>query len=251
MKWNEIKANELRGKSGIYKFAAGGHIYVGSSKNLYGRITEHKADLINQKHANPFFQKVFNKYGRDNFEIEILEYCLPDERIEKESAWIKELNADINLTDPLTHKLSPESIEKLKASEKKGRSEGKYKTKYDKCTIECYDYFGDKIKTFQNKEEAAKELNTTIKIIEQLASGYKKGMSRYGIRLRYSISEVPVQKFDVNPQYLGKYYDFYYLDDNKKEQFAFHDVRDLYPFIAEQLRNKKSQITIIPKLKTL
>lgn len=41
------------------------------------------------------------------------------------------------------------------------------------------------------------------------------------------IAEVPVQKFEINPQYIGKHFDFYYLDDNKNEQFAFSNVKDV------------------------
>jgi hypothetical protein len=96
-----------------------------------------------------------------------------------------------------------------------------------------------------------KKLNMTKNQIQSLAGGYKKGVSARGIRLRYSDSSVPVQKFEINPQYLGKYYDFYYIDDEGNEQLAFHDVKDLYSFMANQLIKKKSSITIYPKLKTL
>lgn len=247
----EISSKELKGKSGVYKLSAGGHIYIGSSKNLYYRLIEHRRDLLNNAHFNGFLQNVFNKYGKDNLMVEIVEFCAPEDRISRESFWIKELHADMNATDPVTHELSEESKQKLSKSILKGREEGKYLTCYDLNEIECYDYFGDYIKSFKNKEEAAKELNMNKKTIQYLAGGYRKGASQHGIRLRYSDSKVPPLKFTVNPQYLGKYYNFYYINDEGKEELAFHDVRDLYPFMASQLMAKKDKITLIPKLKTL
>ena len=46
----KISSKELKNKSGIYKLISGKHTYVGSSKNLYSRLTEHKSDLINNQH---------------------------------------------------------------------------------------------------------------------------------------------------------------------------------------------------------
>ena len=45
LRFYTLSSKELNNKSGIYKFSAGGHIYIGSSKNLYARLAEHRADL--------------------------------------------------------------------------------------------------------------------------------------------------------------------------------------------------------------
>lgn len=50
---NKIPDN-WENKSGIYKLSAGGHIYIGSSKNLRQRLLEHRLDLLDNKHTNPF-----------------------------------------------------------------------------------------------------------------------------------------------------------------------------------------------------
>ena len=247
----ELSSKDLSKKSGVYKLSAGGHVYIGSSKNLYARLREHKNDLRYNKHANSFLQSVFNKFGPENLLVEIIEFCKPEDRISRESYWIKQLNADMNMTDPETHVLSELSKKKLSDSIKNGRLLGKYKTKYDFSAIERYDYFGDYVCTYQTIEEAMSALNMTKQQIRDLAGGYRKGVTSKGVRLRYSESKVPVQKFDINPQYLGKYYDFYYINDDGIEEIAFHDVRDLYPFMAKQLLKKKNSITIYPKLKTL
>lgn len=79
-----LSSKELMNKSGIYKLSAGGHVYIGSSKNLYARLTEHKTDLYNKKHSNLFLQSVSNKYGVENIRVDIIEYCDPKDRITRE-----------------------------------------------------------------------------------------------------------------------------------------------------------------------
>ena len=83
--FNDLNFKKLSNKSGIYKLSAGGHIYIGSSKNLYQRLCEHKNDLIKHKHSNNFLQKVFDKEGIQNFKIDIIEFCDYKIRIERES----------------------------------------------------------------------------------------------------------------------------------------------------------------------
>lgn len=249
MNFYELSFKELGNKSGVYKLSVANHIYVGSSKSLYHRLIEHRRDLSKDEHPNQFLQNVCNKYGIANINIEILEYCTPEDRIVNEAKWIKKLNADLNFKDPQTNKLSEYSKQKLSKSIKEGRLAGKYKTKFDLHEVECYDYFGDYVCTFIDKTDAAEKLNIDTKTVHRLASGYKKGVTINGIRLRYSDSTVPVQSFEINTQYLGKHYNFYYKDENGNEQIAFTSIKDIYPFLAKQLVQKKESITIYPKLK--
>lgn len=244
----KISSKELKNKSGIYKLISGKHIYVGSSKNLYSRLTEHKSDLINKRHINPFLQNVFNKYGIDKFKIEILEFCLPEIRIKKEKEWINKIKPDMNLKDPVTNKLSEESLKKLSKSIKSGRLNGKYKTKFDLCEIEQYDYLGNFVCKYKNKLDASQQLNLSKRIIQSLASGYKKGKNKNGIRLRYVDSNVPIQKFEINIQYIGKYCDFYYIDAQGNEKLAFTHIKDCWKFFGQHAF--ENEIKIIPKLKS-
>lgn len=135
----------------------------------------------------------------------------------------------MNLQDPLTKKFTKQStIDKISKNTKKAFNEGRGKRRYDKNPIECYDYFGNYIESFENKEIAAKSLGVNKHQIEHAAGGYKKGVTIRGKRLRYSDSRVPVQNFDVNPQFLGRYFDFYYLDENNEEKRAFSGIKDFY-----------------------
>lgn len=245
----ELSSKELGNKSGVYKLSVAQHVYVGSSKNLYFRLIEHRRDLSKNEHPNQFLQNACNKYGIENISVNILEYCAPEDRIVNEAKWIKQLNSDLNFQDPITNELSDISKQKLSKSVREGRLAGKYKTKFDLHEVECYDYFGDYVCTFIDKADAAEKLNIDTKTVHRLASGYKKGVTINGIRLRYSDSVVPIQSFEVNPQYLGKHYNFYYKDENGNEQVAFTSIKDIYPFLAKQLMQKKESITIYPKLK--
>lgn len=84
LRFYNLSSKELSGKSGIYKLSAGGHIYIGSSKNLYSRLAEHRADLRENRHTNEFLQRVYNKNGIENMTVDILEYCDPDLRLDRE-----------------------------------------------------------------------------------------------------------------------------------------------------------------------
>ena len=236
---------------GIYTITnkINGKIYVGQSVDILKRFGDHKRKLSANSHINQYLQSSVNKYGIENISVDILEYCAPEERIVKEAKWIKQLNSDLNFQDPITNELSDISKQKLSKSVREGRLAGKYKTKFDLHEVECYDYFGDYVCTFIDKADAAEKLNIDTKTVHRLASGYKKGVTINGIRLRYSDSVVPIQSFEINTQYLGKHYNFYYKDENGNEQLAFTSIKDIYPFLAKQLVQKKESITIYPKLK--
>ena len=247
-----LSSKQLSKKSGIYKLSVGGHIYIGSSKNLYSRLREHKHDLETNSHSNDFLQKVVNKHGINNVNVSVIEFCDPKDRIVREKYWIDELKADINLKDPITFELSESSKEKFSKSIRKGLSEGKYKKPEESSEIERYDLFGKFIKKYSSLEEASKDTGMSIKDIRDCASNYKKGRIRHGNRFRYSISKVPVQDFHFNEKYVGKYFSFNYIDENGEEKFAFNDCRDVWKFFGNLINNKNPEkIILIPKLKNL
>jgi hypothetical protein len=245
-----LSAKDLQGKSGIYFITCFGHQYVGSSKSLYSRLREHKIKLLGGNHSNDFMQKAFNKYGIDNFYFEILEYCSSEERIEREKFYIDSLKPDMNLQlDPVLKTLSQYSRQKLGKSVKDGRLQGKYKTKFDFCEIEQYDYFGNYMLSYTNKEDCSKKLGISKKAVQKLASGYPKGLSHKGIRLRYKSSKIAPKKFDINPNYLGKHFNFFVVK-NGKEYPAFTNVKDVWSFFAEQIMNQEKEVVITFKIKT-
>ena len=249
--FNSLSSKALGGKSGVYKLSAGGHIYVGSSKNLYARLAEHRSDLYYRRHSNQFLQRVCNKEGIENFNIEILEFCPPDKRIEREKYWIGTLHADMNMQDPISHALSEESKEKLSNSIKAGIKAGRYKKKYDFAKIECYDYFGNLLKVYNTIEEICKELNVTDKAVHRCLSSYGKGgygTTIKGYRFRYSCSRVPVHEFSLNSKYIGKYFEFMFKNPETGElSKAFDTIKDCWTFFRKHYLDK--EIIIIPRPK--
>lgn len=155
----------------------------------------------------------------------------------------------MNLQDPVTKQFTQEIINKISINTKKAFAEGKGKKKIELSKIECYDYLGNYENTYNTRNEVLSDLGISEKELLRAIRGYKKGVTVRGKRLRYEDSKVPPQKFDINPQYLGRYFDFYTIDDNGNEIFAFDSVRNFYSFLSDQLIKGQSKIILIPKLR--
>lgn len=91
-----VKDIESLYKTGIYQITclANSKIYIGSAcgfkskpikKNgFYRRWNEHINDLQANKHRNKHLQAAWNKYGKENFIFEILEFCDQNEALKRE-----------------------------------------------------------------------------------------------------------------------------------------------------------------------
>ena len=88
------KNSELNNKSGIYQIRniINNKIYIGSTKNLNRRRKEHFGLLRLNKHCNTKLQNSFNKYGKENFIFEVVEFCEIEYLTECEQYWIDKLN---------------------------------------------------------------------------------------------------------------------------------------------------------------
>lgn len=64
-------------KTGIYMILnkLTGKAYIGSTINVKNRLYEHQKELEKRQHVNPYLQRAWNKYGRENFEFIPLLYC--------------------------------------------------------------------------------------------------------------------------------------------------------------------------------
>lgn len=60
-----------------------GKKYIGASVRIKYRLNQHKSQLIRGVHKNLELQTDFNKFGFEQFEFKVLEYC-------KYKLWIKE-----------------------------------------------------------------------------------------------------------------------------------------------------------------
>src|ERR1035437_4313461 len=78
-------------QSGIYSIThiARGKRYIGSSKNIYQRIKEHRLVLRHGGHCNPYLRKAWIRYGESAFKFEVIEDGILEENlIEKETEYI-------------------------------------------------------------------------------------------------------------------------------------------------------------------
>lgn len=71
---------------GIYKIVnrVDGKVYIGSSRNMMKRKSDHFRDLQKGNHANSHLQYAFQKYGKDNFEFHMIEECEEKILLERE-----------------------------------------------------------------------------------------------------------------------------------------------------------------------
>jgi group I intron endonuclease len=93
--------------------------YIGSAVNFKARKRIHLHQFRNNKHANKYMQRIFNKHGEDIFLFSIVEFDIaPEKLIEREQYFIDFLKPDLNLCrvagSRLGQKLSAEQKENLK-----------------------------------------------------------------------------------------------------------------------------------------
>lgn len=76
---------------GIYKITntINNKVYVGSSINLKGREYKHFWMLEKGFHDNHYLQNSFDKYGKENFIFEIIDFCEHKQLISRENELIK------------------------------------------------------------------------------------------------------------------------------------------------------------------
>lgn len=144
---------QYKDKSGIYKIYLNEHIYVGSSKNLWKRLKYHYHALKRGHHFNPILQACYDKY-KDICKFEIVEYCEIEVLLTRESYYISEYSADINIVkDPcnviwnekLTKKLSDSLKEHYKTHESKSNK-----------TVYMYSLNGEFIRKYKSSSFASR-----------------------------------------------------------------------------------------------
>ena len=109
-------------KSGVYRILniVTGKCYVGSATHIAGRWNKHRKRIKEKTHSRKL-QNALNKYGADNFEFSVLEYCEPEECVVREQYWIDFLDSYKNgynsrpfAESQFGFRHSTESIQKMK-----------------------------------------------------------------------------------------------------------------------------------------
>jgi len=158
---------------GVYKITnmKNNKVYVGSAVNIKNRFKTHKRLLKDNKHFNNHLQSSYLKYGKDQFNYEIIEITSIEEMLVKEIYWIKSFNANdpkygynkrINVSSNLGIKLSDETKRKLSESHlgHKRSQETNIKIIESQYKKICqFDKKNNFIQTFNSLQDAAKSLN--------------------------------------------------------------------------------------------
>lgn len=89
--------NKKLNVSGIYVITndVNGKQYVGASKNIEKRWSDHRSKSIHPRKKDEFdskFYKAIREYGLEHFDIEVLEQCSETEMFDREIYWVKKLN---------------------------------------------------------------------------------------------------------------------------------------------------------------
>lgn len=72
-------------------------VYIGSTSNLMYRRNSHLNLLRKNSHYNPLLQRAWNKYGEDNFQMDILLFCDPDSLFAKEQEFLDKWKPEYNI----------------------------------------------------------------------------------------------------------------------------------------------------------
>ena len=108
---------KLRKKCGIYSIfnTFNGKKYIGSSKDIYNRLHEHLHNLRAGNSHNKHLQAAWNRYGEENFQFNVLEFCKEEERFNKEQYYIDFMKPEYNFALQVVANLHREiSIEQRK-----------------------------------------------------------------------------------------------------------------------------------------
>lgn len=161
MKIPKILFKDPNKQSGIYciENTKNNKIYIGSSKNLYNRLSAHKCALNKNRHQNIKLQKSWNKHGSDNFICYVIEFCNPDILTTREQYYIDTLKPSYNITlDVIRNSLSEESRIKISKTLKEKYKSGEIKlTRF--TPIDVYNTKGEYLNSYETIKSCSIELN--------------------------------------------------------------------------------------------
>lgn len=209
--------------SGIYyiKNKINEKIYIGSSKNIYNRKSQHYSELRGNYHENIFLQRSWNKYGEENFEFGILEEVEDiDELYTREQFYIDKYYDKGNMCyniNPLASKPPTSSI---------------------RCAL--YDKNGLLLQTF----ESIRSCSEFLKLDESwINSSCNKDSSL--ISSKYMIRKILNGNIEktIKPYQPNNYKEIYLLDNNDNIANIFYDIPSLSMYLNKnKLKTEETKI---------
>lgn len=200
MKINITNLEDLQ-KSGIYKILnlVTGKFYIGSTiMSILKRTDHHKALLRKNKHKNTHLQNAWNKYGEDNFQLEIIEITSKNVTLIREQFWLdyyknRDVLYNINPLASGTPNLSKETILKRTNTMRKKYASGELVPNFKKGHIPWN-------KGLTKKNYDYSYLNVPKKITNKLLNSRNNRKENNRTNL---FPEIYV--YDLNYNFLGKW----------------------------------------------
>lgn len=151
----------LNGLKGIYKLIFNNYTYVGSSKNIFRRLKQHKYQLMHNRHSNIYMQRIWNKYKPD-FTFQILEICSDSithkELLKLEHQYIISEKSNLNL------KLDPETETRCLTTIK---------------AVYQFDLFGNFIKKWESLADIAEYYKINSSNLTKVCSGNQQSCAGF------------------------------------------------------------------------
>lgn len=172
-------------KAGIYQIVnkVNQKKYIGSSTRLQGRKKRHFSELNCNIHHSQALQRAYNKYGKDNFDFFILEYCEIEKLLEREQYYLYNLKPEYNICKTagncLGVKRSAETIEKIASTNRKVWEDKNLRTPNSK--------YGRNKKRENNALIRFQKEQRNLQIIEDLKSGIRQDMVAEKYKLSPSV----------------------------------------------------------------
>jgi len=216
---------------GIYKITnlTNGKMYIGQSKNIHKRCTDHKSKLNLNKHINDYLQNSWNKYGEKGFKFEIIELCnaeMIDEReifyIQLYNSYIREYGYNIELGGCFIKTLSEETKKKISIANTNPSKETRLKISIGN--------------TGTKHGEATGEYS--IESIHFICKLLQNGLSPSKISQEYGFNRMTVS--DIKTKKVWKYISKNYNFDNIDSYCTFEREVVQYDLSFNKISNYKS-----------
>ena len=94
-----IKDSVVNEICGIYKIVCTptGQCYIGYSRDINNRYYSHKRSLIGRRHSNSKLQFLWDRFGEEAFDLEVIEMCPIEKLKEREDYYFNRLKPDLNI----------------------------------------------------------------------------------------------------------------------------------------------------------